>query len=116
MSAIFGILRYDGEAAASADLERMANTLRHRGPDGRDFVVDGGFGAGHCLLRVNHEDRFEAQPICDSAAGLTLVADCRIDNREALARDIWPERRRAARPARQRPDPARLRQVGRSVR
>lgn len=88
MSAIFGILRYDSGAAAARGLERMANTLRHRGPDGRKFVVDGPIGIGHCLMRVNREDLFEAQPIHDRAAGLTLVADCRIDNREELADQI----------------------------
>ena len=86
MSAIFGILRFDGGEAAARDLERMGNTLRHRGPDGRKFVIDGRGGIGHCLLRVNREDLFEAQPIRDRAADLTLAADCRIDNREELAR------------------------------
>jgi asparagine synthase (glutamine-hydrolysing) len=85
MSAIFGILRFDGEAAAARDLDRMSNTLRHRGPDGRKFAIDGQAGVGHCLMRVNQEDIFEAQPIRDRESGLILAADCRIDNREQLA-------------------------------
>jgi len=85
MSAIFGILRFDGGEVSARDLERMGNTLAHRGPDGRKFVVDGAIGLGHCLMRVNNEDLFEAQPLRDRAADLTLVADCRIDNREELA-------------------------------
>lgn len=85
MSAIFGILRFDGEEMNARDLERMSHTLAHRGPDGRKFVVDGAVGLGHCLMRVNNEDVFEAQPLCDREADLTLVADCRIDNREELA-------------------------------
>jgi asparagine synthase (glutamine-hydrolysing) len=85
VSAIFGMLRFDGGAVAARDLERMGNTLRHRGPDGRKFVVDGRAGLGHCLLRVNREDLFEAQPIRDREAGLVVAADCRIDNREELA-------------------------------
>jgi asparagine synthase (glutamine-hydrolysing) len=83
MSAIFGILRFDGEAVSAADLERMAGVLRHRGPDGRKWLADGPFGVGHCLMRVNQEDWFEAQPIQDG--DVTLVADCRIDNRDQLA-------------------------------
>jgi len=83
VSAIFGILRFDGAAVNPRDLERMSNTLAHRGPDGRKFSVDGAIGLGHCLLRVNDEDRFEAQPLHDG--DLTLVADARIDNREELA-------------------------------
>ena len=85
MSAIFGILRFDGRDASPGDLERMGNVLAHRGPDGRKFVVDGPIGLGHGLMRVNNEDLFEAQPLRNRAAGLTLVADCRIDNREELA-------------------------------
>ena len=85
MSAIFGILRFDGGEVSSRDLERMGNVLAHRGPDGRKFVVDGPTGLGHCLMRVNREDVFEAQPLRDREADLTLVADCRIDNREELA-------------------------------
>jgi asparagine synthase (glutamine-hydrolysing) len=85
MSAIFGILRFDGSAVSARDLERMGNTLAHRGPDGRKFVVAGPAGLGHCLMRVNQEDLFERQPIVDRAADLTLVADLRLDNREELA-------------------------------
>lgn len=85
MSAIFGILRFDGGEVSARDLERMSNTLAHRGPDGRKFVVDGAVGLGHCLMRVNQEDLFEAQPLRDRDADLTLVADLRIDNREELA-------------------------------
>ena len=36
MSAIFGILRFDGGAVNARDLERMGNVLAHRGPDGRN--------------------------------------------------------------------------------
>ena len=85
MSAIFGILRYDDQPIAASDLERMGNTLRHRGPDGRKQLIDGRLGLGHCLMRVNREDLFEAQPLRNRSRSVTLVADCRIDNREALA-------------------------------
>ena len=85
MSAIFGILRFDGGAVSARDLERMGNTLRHRGPDGVKSVVAGPAGLGHCLLRVNQEDLFERQPIIDRGADLVLAADLRIDNREELA-------------------------------
>jgi asparagine synthase (glutamine-hydrolysing) len=85
MSAILGIFRFDGGAVSARDLERMGNTLAHRGPDGRKFTTAGPAGLGHCLMRVNREDVFEAQPLRDRDGDLTLVADCRIDNREELA-------------------------------
>jgi asparagine synthase (glutamine-hydrolysing) len=88
VSAIFGIVRFDGADVSASDLERMGNTMAHRGPDGREVAVDGAVGLGHCLMRVNKEDMFEAQPLRDREGDLTLVADLRLDNREELAADF----------------------------
>ena len=85
MSAIFGILRFGGGAVAGRELERLANSLAHRGPDGRKFVADRSVGLGHCLMRVTREDRYETQPLHDREADLILVADLRHDNRDELA-------------------------------
>jgi asparagine synthase (glutamine-hydrolysing) len=86
MSAIFGIVRFDGNPVSARELERMGHILAHRGPDGRHTTIEDRAGVGQCLLRVNREDWYEAQPIQDG--GLTLVADLRLDNREALAEAI----------------------------
>ncbi len=40
-------------------------------------------GLGHLMMRITREDMFDAQPIHD--AGLSFVADLRLDNREELA-------------------------------
>jgi asparagine synthase (glutamine-hydrolysing) len=85
MSGICGIVRFDNRPVVERDLERQMTALAHRGPDGRKFIIEGTVALGHCLTRVNREDAFEAQPLHDRDAGLTLVADCRIDNREELA-------------------------------
>ena len=86
MSAIFGILRFDGQPVSARELDRMGNMLAFRGPDGRQTIVADGIGLGHCLLRVNAEDWHEAQPLHDG--DVTLVADLRLDNREALAAEM----------------------------
>jgi asparagine synthase (glutamine-hydrolysing) len=86
MSGIFGILRFDGQPVSARELERMGKVLAFRGPDGRRSVVSDRIGLGHCLLRVNVEDWHEAQPIEDGE--LILVADLRLDNREALAAEL----------------------------
>ncbi len=36
-------------------------------------------------MRVNQEDQFEVQPLCERDTGVTLVADMRLDNRKDLA-------------------------------
>ncbi|MEO9131214.1 MAG: asparagine synthase-related protein [Sphingomonas sp.] len=89
MSAIFGILRFDGAPVSARDVERMGKMLAFRGPDGQRSMVSERVGLGHCLLRVNLEDWHEAQPIEDGE--LTLVADLRLDNREALAAELGIE-------------------------
>jgi asparagine synthase (glutamine-hydrolysing) len=83
MGAIFGIFRFDGAPESSREIERMSTILAHHGPDGRKTLLLDNVAMGHCLLRVNREDAFEAQPIVDGA--LMLVADMRLDNREELA-------------------------------
>ncbi|HEY1980573.1 MAG TPA: asparagine synthase-related protein [Xanthobacteraceae bacterium] len=85
MSAIFGILRFDGGAVVARDMERMSNALDYRGPHGRKFSVSGAVGLGHCLMQVTREDPFETQPLHDRETDVTLVADLRLDNREELA-------------------------------
>ena len=85
MSAIWGIFRFDGAAVADADIDRMGAAMAVRCGDGSAHFLDGPIGLGHGLMRVTREDAFDQQPLYDRDAGLVLVADCRIDNREELA-------------------------------
>jgi asparagine synthase (glutamine-hydrolysing) len=84
MSAVFGILNLDGAAVAAADIERMATALAHRAPDRSATWLDGRIALGHGLMRITEEDRYEVQPLHDASAAMTLVADLRLDNRDAL--------------------------------
>ncbi|HEX4695937.1 asparagine synthase-related protein [Sphingomonas sp.] len=86
MSAICGILRFDGEDVAAGAVARMTRRMSYRGPDGIETIELGRLALGHCLMHVNREDVYEAQPIVERDA--VLVADCRIDNREALAAEL----------------------------
>jgi asparagine synthetase B (glutamine-hydrolysing) len=85
MSTIFGVLRFDSGVGSDHDLKRMSRALAHRGPDGTKFIVNGPVALGHGLMRVNREDAFEAQPLCDRNTDIILVADLRLDNREELS-------------------------------
>ncbi len=86
MSAIFGMIRFDGADVAARTIDRMANILRHRGPDGHKTVVTRCAGLGHCLMRVHHQDIADAQPL--RAGSMIVAADLRLDNREWLAREL----------------------------
>jgi asparagine synthase (glutamine-hydrolysing) len=83
MSAICGIVRFDGADVAPRSIERMAQTMKRRGSDAIETIDLGRLAVGHCLLRVNREDVHEAQPIVER--DVVLVADLRLDNRGALA-------------------------------
>ena len=83
MSGICGVLRFDGEPCDRRDLDRQMARLAHLGRDRSRGFTDGPLGLGHLMTRVTREDRFDAQPLRD--ADTSLVADLRLDNREALA-------------------------------
>jgi asparagine synthase (glutamine-hydrolysing) len=83
LSGVCGIVRLDGAAATPADLGRQTARLAHLGPDGVRTWIDGPAALAHLMMRITREDAFDAQPLHDG--GLTLVADARLDNREALA-------------------------------
>jgi asparagine synthase (glutamine-hydrolysing) len=84
MSAIAGLLRFDGATVARHDLERVANALRQYGPDRSDMIADGCVGLVHVLMRMTPEDRFDRQP-WRGASGASMAADVRLDNRDDIA-------------------------------
>ncbi|HEX3408346.1 MAG TPA: hypothetical protein VHS81_14005, partial [Caulobacteraceae bacterium] len=77
------MVRFDGAAADPRDLERQTSRLKHLGPDGVSPWAEGPIAMAQLMMRITREDGFDAQPVHDGP--YTLVADARIDNREALA-------------------------------
>jgi asparagine synthase (glutamine-hydrolysing) len=94
MSAIAGILRFDGRPADRRDVERMMNALQAHGPDRRGVHAAGPVVVGHLLMRMTAEDSFEAQPL-RGASGAVMVADLRLDNRDELIAALGLNRERA---------------------
>ena len=101
MSAIAGLLRFDGVPVTRRDLERAANALRQYGPDRADILTNGRVGLAHVLMRMTPEDRFDRQPL-RSASGALITADLRLDNRDDILARIgvaqhdaagWPDAR-----------------------
>ena len=101
MSAIAGMLRFDGAPVERRALERAANALTQYGPDRAGILTDGAIGLAHVLMRMTPEDRFDRQPE-RGASGAAIAADLRLDNREdVLARigvaphaaDAWSDAR-----------------------
>lgn len=86
MSAIAGIVRFDGRPVEQRAIERMLAAMARRAPDGAQTIAIDGIGIGHGLMRTHVEDWHEAQPIAEAA--LLFAVDLRLDNREALVAEL----------------------------
>lgn len=62
----------------------MRAALADRAQDGAFAEIVGPVGLGVCLSHLRHVDLGEMQPLYDRASGIMLVADSRLDDREAL--------------------------------
>jgi asparagine synthase (glutamine-hydrolysing) len=70
-------------------VERMLETMRHRGPDGLRASSDGRCALGHAMLHTTPESLSEVLPHGED--DLTITADARIDNRAELIAELGLE-------------------------
>jgi asparagine synthase (glutamine-hydrolysing) len=93
MSAIFGIYNLDGKPVDSQLLEKMSDTLLHRGVDDVNEWNDGSIGFGHRMLWTTPESLDEKLPKSIDNNDLVITADARIDNRDELFKqlDLTPQ-------------------------
>lgn len=88
MSAIAGIIRFDGHPVDRVILGHMQTVLTPYGNDTQNHWHQGTVALLRTLLRTTPEDSFDHQPLIDSASGTTLVFDGRIDNRDELVQAL----------------------------
>ena len=87
MSGIAGIIHMDGKPIEPGLIEKMTGAMAHRGPDGIHHWVKGSVALGQCLLNDSAGSLDAAQPL--TRDGLVwIVADARIDARQALLSDL----------------------------
>lgn len=84
MSGIVGIYNLDGRPVEQTDIQRMVDSIAHRGPDGSGVWIDGSVGLGHRMLWTTPESLHEKLPLTNKTGELTITADSRIDNRDEL--------------------------------
>jgi asparagine synthase (glutamine-hydrolysing) len=84
VSGILGIMNLRGKPVLKEDLDRMLDSMRHRGPDGCSTWQDGAIGIGHLLMHITPESVKEKSPYVSPVNNLVITADARIDNREEL--------------------------------
>jgi asparagine synthase (glutamine-hydrolysing) len=83
-----GELRLDREAADRAAVERMVACQSRRGPDGEGIWTRGPVALGHRRLAIIDLSEHGAQPMVDSALGLTVVMNGCIYNYEDLRAEL----------------------------
>lgn len=84
MSAITGVLRFDGQAVHRDTVVQMVDTMPHRGQDGTGVWSEGEVGLGHGMFHTTTESLTEVLPLTSAAGTLVITADARIDNRDEL--------------------------------
>ncbi|MGI2325475.1 MULTISPECIES: asparagine synthase-related protein [unclassified Methylococcus] len=88
MSGIIGICYQNGRSIDRTELERITDSIAHRGPDGSGIWLEGGVGLGHRMLWTTPESLKEQLPLVSSRGDFVITADARIDNRDDLARQL----------------------------
>ncbi len=90
MSAICGIFHRDGRPVPPESIGAMTAALDHWQSDetGTWRNPSGCLALGHVKLANTPESLAERQPFLRTAAGLTITADARLDNREDLFREL----------------------------
>jgi asparagine synthase (glutamine-hydrolysing) len=84
MSAISGILYFNGQPVDISLPERMTDCLIQRGPDGAGIWAEGPVAFGHRMLCTTHESLKEKLPLKSQSGNFVITSDARIDNREEL--------------------------------
>ncbi|HWE93442.1 MAG TPA: asparagine synthase-related protein [Tepidisphaeraceae bacterium] len=95
MSGIVGIFNLDGAPVDRELLRRMTASMAFRGPDAQEIWSDGPIGFGHTMLRTTFEAEHEHQPMTLDGQ-VWITADCRVDGRSDLIRELASHDRRVA--------------------
>jgi asparagine synthase (glutamine-hydrolysing) len=88
MCGLAGIVNFDGEPVDRQRIERMTETLAHRGPDGSGVWVQGNVGLGHRRLAIRDLSEAGSQPRIDAAAKVAVVYNGELYNETSLRRAL----------------------------
>jgi asparagine synthase (glutamine-hydrolysing) len=88
MCGITGFLNYNGEPVDPEVLRKMADAIRHRGPDGDGFYTDGGLGFGHRRLAIIDLSHQGDQPMVTADGRYALIFNGEIYNFRELRAEL----------------------------
>jgi asparagine synthase (glutamine-hydrolysing) len=86
-----GELRFDAEPACVGKLERMAQELAPRGPDGSGVFAQGRVALAHRRLKIIDLTQRAQQPMVDAELGLSIVYNGAIYNHKELRAQLEKE-------------------------
>ncbi len=84
MSGVCALFQRDGQPVDQTALWAMVKAVPYRGSDGMWVRAWDALGLGFAKLTVTPEEVREQQPLVSRRTGCGIVADLRLDNREAL--------------------------------
>ena len=90
MCGIAGIVHTDGRQVDASALQRMADAMSHRGPDGSGIWLDGGAGFAHRRLAII-DLQGGRQPMISGDSGCVLTFNGEIYNYRELRRTLAAE-------------------------
>ncbi|MEJ7734711.1 MAG: asparagine synthase-related protein [Polyangiaceae bacterium] len=97
MSAIVAVCRGDEGPGDIALVDAILGRMAHRAPDGRSSWTERSISLGHGLFATTPEDVATEQPLQSPVSTARIVADARLDNRDALIDELGLARAQGAR-------------------
>ena len=88
MSGLAVAVDWERAETGTEAVRRMLSAMPHRSPDGASVAAAPHAALGMGLRATTARERAAAQPLHDPEAGLWLVADARIDNRDEVSRAL----------------------------
>jgi len=88
MCGITGILHLDGETASSVHVRTMAETIRHRGPDGEGQWCEGPVALGHRRLAIIDLSEHGRQPMITRDGRLVITYNGEVYNFRELRAEL----------------------------
>lgn len=88
MCGITGVYNLDGKSVDFLLLQKMTDSLSHRGPDDRGIFIDDNVGLGHRRLSVIDLSALGHQPMQDDGGNLAVVFNGEIYNFQEIRKEL----------------------------
>tara|TARA_S200000501_G_scaffold309723_1_gene299742 strand:- start:7933 stop:9810 length:1878 start_codon:yes stop_codon:yes gene_type:complete len=88
MCGIAGIINIDGQPVSSTVLNKMVDSIKHRGPDGNGFYTNKNIGFGHCRLSIIDLSSSGSQPMVSNNNRFVLTYNGEIYNFKELRLEL----------------------------